>query len=206
MKVIINCTKRVTERRFRAHTVYKYRFWHHQETSCVSDCGIDVSMTKSVTPPHHRDAVTELHQPPPPPINTHPARTAHIWEILGCASVKDWPSHFPPRPHRQDLSWQVQTAGQRLVRGGRVRVAGGRRPRGIGWQIQSQRHRRHRAAQSHQGNAGVRAAHRWGGRASRTAQSVQGHMVRSYCRLSGWKRQLYRVTQSSGSKFKLILS
>lgn len=65
-------------------------------------------------------------------------------------------------PLREDLSRPIKAVGQRLVRGGCVRVAGGGRPRGIGGQIQGQQHRWDRAAQSHQGNTGVRAAHRWG--------------------------------------------
>lgn len=65
-----------------------------------------------------------------------------------------------PHPLRENLSRPIQAAGQRLVGGGCVSVAGGRKPRGIGGQIQSQQHRWDRAAQSHQGNTGVRAAHR----------------------------------------------
>lgn len=69
----------------------------------------------------------------------------------------------------------IEAAGQRLVGGGCVSVAGGGRPRRIGGQIQGQQHRWDRAAQSHQGNAGVRAAHRWGRQTSHTAQRVQCH-------------------------------
>lgn len=63
-------------------------------------------------------------------------------------------------PLRENLSRQIEAVGQRLVRGGCVRVAGGGRPWGSGGQIQGQQHRWDRAAQSHQGNTGVRAAHR----------------------------------------------
>ena len=64
------------------------------------------------------------------------------------------------RPLRESLGAQIEAAGRRLVRGECVRVAGGGRPPGIGGQIPGQQHRRDGAAQSHQGNAGVRAAHR----------------------------------------------
>lgn len=80
-------------------------------------------------------------------------------------------------PLRENLGRPIEAVGQRLVRGRCVRVADGGRPRGIGGQIQGQQHRRDRAAQSHQGNAGVRAAHRWGGQTSHTDQRVQCHFL-----------------------------
>ncbi|KAI3377511.1 hypothetical protein L3Q82_008684, partial [Scortum barcoo] len=70
------------------------------------------------------------------------------------------PDHLAlTHPRRENLCGPIEAAGQRLVGGGCVSVAGGGRPRGIGGQIHSQQHRRDGAAQSHQGNAGVRAAH-----------------------------------------------
>lgn len=63
-------------------------------------------------------------------------------------------------PLRENLSGPIEAAGRRLVGGGCVSVAGGGRPRGIGGQIQDQQHRWDGAARPHQGNAGVRAAHR----------------------------------------------
>lgn len=97
----------------------------------------------------------------------------HVSLKIAAPAVNAWPPLFFLR---ENLSRTIDAAGQRLVGAGCVIVAAGGRPRGIGGQIQGQQHRRHRTAKSHQGNTGVRAAHRWGGD-THTAQSAQSSVI-----------------------------
>lgn len=104
---------------------------------------------------------------------------AWFWDILAHICFFKNSCSSMPDPHfclRENLSRTVDAAGQRLVRAGCVIVAGGGRPQGIGGQIPGQQHRWHWTAKSHQGNTGVRAAHRWGGE-THTAQSAQSSVI-----------------------------
>lgn len=94
-------------------------------------------------------------------VSQHDAKTEIMWPFFKKVPQLSMTHRFA-FSRRENVSEQIEAAGWGLVWGGRVSVAGGGRPRGIGGEIQGQRHRWDRAAEPHQGNAGVRAAHRWG--------------------------------------------
>lgn len=119
------------------------------------------SMKMSINPPYHyaffanRCLLINIRS-----AGSTDGKYSYIFLFKGSPQLSAADPFASTRPHRESLSGTIKAAGRRLVGGGCVRVAGGGGPPGIGGQIQDQQHRWDRAAEPHQGNAGVRAAHR----------------------------------------------